>query len=179
MSRHKIILRIIICLSVCGFGYNAQSQMIANITDEVETDFGTYHPYPANFTPNVHSFAVQPDFSNVENFSQMNGFSSVDSALLLKNHFTVKKSQYTQMYDVYNICTWNGTPIFVTTDAVLHTYHVLFDRFLAELEMQVFVPALELLTETLINETQTVFAEATTPEIQEAARRNLAFLYVS
>ncbi len=179
MNQYKVILRVIICLSVCCLGYNAQSQMIANITDEVQTDFGTYHPYSANFTPNVPTFTIEPDFSNIENFSQTYGFSSVDSTLLLRNHFTVKKSQYTQMYDVYNICTWDGTPIFVTTDAVLHTYHVLFDRFLAELEMQVFVPALELLTETLINETQTVLSEATTPEIQEAAHRNLMFLYVS
>jgi len=179
MNQYKAFLRVIICLSVCCLGYNAQSQMIANITNEVQTDFGTYRPYSANFTPDVPMFAVEPDFSNVENFSQIDGFSSADSALLLKNHFTVKKSQYTQMYDVYNICTWDGIPIFVTTDAVLHTYHVLFDRFLAELEMQVFVPALELLTETLINETQTVLAAATTPEILEAAHRNLAFLYVS
>ncbi len=156
------------------------AQMIATITEDVETDFGIYHPYSAEFTPDVPLFTVESDFSNVENFSHLYaGFSAIDSSLLLKNHFTVKKSQYTQMYDVYNSCTWDGIPIFVTTDAVLHTYHVLFDRFLAELEMQVFVPALELLSETLINETQTVFLEATTPETREAARRNLAFLYVS
>jgi hypothetical protein len=179
MKRVKLFLNVALGLVLWGVGDNAQSQMIADITNDIQTDFGTYHPYLANFTPSVPLFTLAPDFSNVDNFSQMDGFSYVDSALLLRNHFTVKKSQYTQMYDVYNICTWNGTPIFVTTDAVLHTYHVLFDHFLSELEMQVFVPALELLTETLINETQTVFAEATTPEIQEAAHRNLAFLYVS
>ena len=154
--------------------------MIANITEYVQTNFGTYHPYPAIFTPNVPFYPVDLDCSYVVNFSKLRGwFNPTDLALLQRNNFTVKKSQYKQLYDVYNACTWNGTPIFVTTDAVLHTYHVLFDRFLAEIEMQKFVDALDLLTETLIESTEYVFSQSTKPETQEAARRNLAFFYVA
>jgi hypothetical protein len=178
--KKKILYFIAVVIFVTFGSLALNAQMIVTITENVETEFGTYQPYSAEYTPNVPLFTVASDFSNVENFYLVSSrFSAIDSSLLLKNYFTVKKSQYTQMYDVYNICTWDGIPIFVTTDAVLHTYHVLFDRFLAELETQIFIPALDLLSETLINETQTVFSEATTAETQEAARRNLAFLYVS
>jgi hypothetical protein len=109
----------------------------------------------------------------------MGQFSPEDLRLLSQNHFTVRKSPYKQLYDVYNACTWDGTPIFVTTDAVLHTYHVFFDRMLAEIEARKFVEALDLLTETLMNNTQSMLPQSTKPETQEAARRNLAFLCVA
>jgi hypothetical protein len=153
--------------------------MLAEITSEIETDFGRYHPYPAAFAPNVPVFSVKPDFSNVVNFSNRWGFTTADSTLLRQNHFTVKWSRYKQLYDVYNFCTWDGMPIFVTTDAVLHTYHVLYDRLLAEIEIQNFLEALGLLTERLVEATQDVFAQSTKSETREAARRNLAFLCVA
>ncbi|MCK4297562.1 MAG: DUF3160 domain-containing protein, partial [Candidatus Marinimicrobia bacterium] len=182
MRKFIRILGMIFCLSIWNFGTNsiAQSQMIANITEDVQTDFGIYHPYLANFIPDVPTFSVEADFSNVSNFSMVEWMiNSTDSTLLLQNHFTVKKSRHKQLYDIYNDCTWNGMPIFVTTDAVLHTYHVLFDRFLSEIEVQKFIEKLDLLTETLINQTESVFTESTKPETKEAARRNLAFLCVA
>ncbi|RKY53468.1 MAG: hypothetical protein DRP89_06165 [Candidatus Neomarinimicrobiota bacterium] len=178
----KKIMIISVLIIICGAfsSTTAQSSMIANITEDVQTDFGLYHPYPANFTPNVPTFTVESDFSNVSNFSMIEWMlNSTDSTLLLQNHFTVKKSRYKQLYDIYNDCTWNGMPIFVTTDAVLHTYHVLFDCFLSEIEVQKFIEKLDLLTETLISQTESVFTESTKPETKEAARRNLAFLCVA
>ncbi len=155
-------------------------QMLANITEDVTTEFGIYHPIPVEFTAQVPAFSFKPDFGDVNNFDQVSwNFNGIDSALLRANHFTVKKSQYKQLFDVYNSCTWNGTPIFVTTDAVLHTYHVLFDRILAEIEMKKFVAELNALTENLIIETETVYSQSIQPEAKEAARRNLAFFSVA
>ncbi|MDZ7291691.1 MAG: DUF3160 domain-containing protein [candidate division KSB1 bacterium] len=179
MRKLRLLAGMITLLCLGVFGSEVKSQMLAQITEAVETDFGWYHPYAATFVPNVPAFSVKPDFSNVVNFSNQWGFSATDSTLLLQNHFTVKKSQYQQLYDIYNACTWNGMPIFVTTDAVLHTYHVLFDRFLAEIEVRKFVEALFLLTETLIDSTQSVFTQSTKSETREAAHRNLAFLCVA
>ena len=158
---------------------SSQAQMIANISENVETDFGTYYPYPAEFTPAISSFNLEPDFSNVENWSELFGFNSTDLILLQQNHFTVKRSQYTQMYDIYNLCTWNGTPIFVTTDAVLHIYHLLFDHFLTDIEIIKFIPELEILTKKLIEQSQIQYTNLEPSEAREAAYRNLAFLYVS
>ncbi len=157
-----------------------QAQMLADITTDVETEFGTYRPYLVNVIPALESYTVEPDFSNVNNFSsEESRFDSVDLAFLSRNHFTVKRSQYQQLYDIYNACTWDGMPIFVTTDAVLHTYHVLFDRFLAEIEVQQFVELLGLMTDTLLDSAQSVSDQSTKPEVQEAAERNVAFLSVA
>jgi hypothetical protein len=159
---------------------NAQSPMIAEINEDVETDFGTYRPYSPTFTANVPIFAVESDFSNVTNFNWYPfGFTARDSMLLLDNHFTVKYSSFKQLYDIYNHCTWSYTPVFVTTDAVLHIYHVLFDQMLKEIEVSVLFSDVIKLTETLIEDIQIRYNEARKPECIEAARRDLAFLYVA
>lgn len=178
MKDKKCSVSLIFVIVVFQFSF-AAAQMIADITADVATEFGTYHPYPAEFTPAVSSFTVEPDFSNVENRSAAHGFSAIDSMLLRQNHFTVKRSRFTQMYDIYNNCTWDGMPIFVTTDAVLHVYHLLFDHLLTDIEMQKFVPELELLTAELIEATQSQYESLEDSDTREAARRNLAFLYVS
>ena len=156
-----------------------QAQMLANITTDVETEFGTYRPYPVDVVPVLEYYTIEPDFSDVSNFSSVEGrFDSVDLTFLSRNHFAVKKSQYQQLYDVYNACTWDGMPIFVTTDAVLHTYHVLFDRILAEIEVQQFMELLGLMTDTLLVNAQLISDQSTKLEVQTAADRNVAFLGV-
>jgi len=177
--KRKSFFSIMLVALFLALSSDIHSQMIADITSDIETEFGTYHPYPAIFTPTVPLFTVESDFSNVENWSSLFEFSSIDTALLKMNHFTVKKSQYTQLYDVYNSCTWDGTPIFVTSDAVLHIYHVLFDCFLAEIEVEEFISTLSTLTEALIEKTQSDIQNTTKTEAQEAIYRNLAFLSVS
>jgi len=169
-----------ICLIFVIIISSANAQMIAEITKNVQTEFGTYHPYSVSFTPNVPTFSVEPDFNNVVNFENFKSvFNSVDSAFLFQNHFVVKKCRYQQLYDLYNMATWGGEPIFVTTDAVLHIYHVLFDHFLSEIELQKFVATLNDMTEALIIETQSQFNQSSQAEVKEATRRNLAFLYVA
>ena len=178
MRKLRISIGIIILLSI--FTNMAQSQMIATITEDVETNFGTYHPIPINFTPQVPNFSVAPDFSNVVNFADFEWIlNSVDSALLQQNHFTTKKSSYKQLYDIYNICTWDGTPLFVTSDAVLHIYHVLFDYFLSRIEIQKFVTTLNDLTDVMIQHTESQISQINSSLAKEAAKRNLAYLYVA
>jgi len=155
-------------------------QMLATITEDIVTEFGTYHPIAVNFTAQVPAFSFKPDFGDVNNFEQVSwNFNGIDSALLRANHFTVKKSQYKQLFDVYNSCTWNGTPIFVTSDAVLHIYHVLFDHFLSQIEMQKFVTNLNDLTEVLIQQTESQSNQLNSSLAKEAAKRNRAYLYVA
>ena len=155
-------------------------QMMAEIGEDVTTDFGIYRPYPALFSPAVPMFSVVSDFSNVVNFETFNQeFTKTDLDLLLENHFTVKYSQYKQLYDIYNECTWGGTPVFVTTDAVLHIYHVLFDQMLCDIEVMKFIETLDDLTQTLLVETETVYNQSAKDDVREAARRNMAFLGVA
>jgi hypothetical protein len=118
-------------------------QMIADITQPVQTEFGTYQPIPTTITPAVELYQVADDFSNVINFNEFR-FSEKEKTLLKQNHFVVSPRResevtgYKEIYDVYNEARDLGIPIFVTTDALLHTFHLIFDRMLMELEQQQF-----------------------------------------
>ena len=176
----KTFSAIFILLVILSLVSSTNAQMIANISEDVQTDFGVYQPITVEFTPSIPSFTVAPDFSNVTNFYHLADYlNSTDSVFLNQNHFAVKRSRYKQLFDIYNDCTWDGTPIFVTTDAVLHIYHVLFDHFLSEIEMQRFVASLNLMTDVLIDGTESAMNEANLAITQEALNRNLAFLYVA
>jgi hypothetical protein len=178
----KSIQFLVALLIIMGgaFQYAANAQMLADIRSDCATDFALYHPYGAEFTPQVPLSSVPADFSNVTNFQDFAWrFTAKDSSLLLQNHFTVKKSPYRQLFDVYNHCTWNGTPIFVTTDAVLHTYHVLFDRLLAEIETQHLFDRLSGLTEKLLVESASQLATTDQILAREAVYSNTAFLSVA
>jgi hypothetical protein len=169
-----LLVNMLACLVAASSG---QTRMLAEINGDVSTRFGSYHPYPALFTPRVPPLAVKPDFSDVQYMPS--GISPADSALLIANHFVVRKSPYSQIYDLYNKCTQDGTPVFITSDAVLHTYHVLFDRFLRTLEAKLFFEKVDRLTASLLNGTTVQSRTARKPVVREALRSNLAYFSVA
>ncbi len=56
--------------------------------------------------------------------------------LLRQNGFVVTPGDKDEIYDVYAECKEYNQPIFVTTDAVLHTSHIFFDYILRILEIE-------------------------------------------
>ena len=162
------------------FCWQVQAQMMTDITSDIPTDYATYHPYPAVFTPQIPHYNVEDDFSDVSNFDRFEFlFDTYDLNLLQRNHFAVRKSRYTQLYDIYNESTYDATPVFVTTDAVLHIYHVLYDKMLAKIEMNRFVTAVTDLTDEMTRQTETVYQNTENATVAEAARHNLAYFYVA
>jgi len=66
----------------------ASAQMIADITTDIETEFGTYHPYVVEIDPRAEQYTVDPGFGNVVNYSDFT-FTSVEESLLAANYFVV------------------------------------------------------------------------------------------
>ena len=58
--------------------------MIADITEDVETEFGIYQPYLVQITPQAMQYTVEPDFSNVENFNDFQ-FNQTETDILQQN----------------------------------------------------------------------------------------------
>ncbi len=168
----------LICAIVFFVSAIGHVQMIAEITEDVETDFGTYHPYLVDVTPQVAQYTVAPDFSNVVNFDQFE-FSEADLDILRENGFVVKPSPFYQIHHNYNYCYDYNIPVFVTTDAVLHTYHILYDYILRMLEVRQFADDLDHLNKTMVLVAQTKYEEAQNPDVKEAVRKVLAYFSVA
>ena len=98
---------------------------------------------------------------------------------LAGNGFVVVPSgKYAGMAEAYEGIKKDEAPIFVTTDAMLHTAHLFFSRLLRVIEWTAMRPQLVALTEMLCQVALHDMARAPESRVEEAARRNLAFFSV-
>ncbi len=65
-------------------------------------------------------------------------------AMLERQGFAVQPTGYgAYFHDVYKAATYEDQPLFVTTDALYHSWHLLFDKVLRDTEQQQLLPILE------------------------------------
>ena len=150
--------------------------------------FATYRYQPAALTPAVPAYTVQPDLSNVTNAKDYT-FSAEQQAALAQNAFVVvppRNTQvsnvqpvYRQFYQLYEDGRYEQRPAFVTTDSVLHVYHLMFDKLLRTAESKYLIADAKSLTQAMLAATQAqVDALKGTPG-EAAATRNLAYFAVA
>ena len=102
--------------------------------------------------------------------------------MLKSNQFVVTSATYSEpgsettgfkeMFDVYNDCRENGIPAFVTTDAMLHTFHLCFDYILKTCEEKRFCSLLNTLLDSLLIETQRQYSITNNDVIRSAIISN-------
>jgi len=99
--------------------------------------------------------------------------------LLRQNGFVVTPGYKDEIYDVYSECKELNQPIFLTTDAVLHTSHIFFDYLLRILEIEKLYDAAVELTDRILDSSTKQYHEAKDADIKEAARLNIGFFAVA
>ncbi len=151
-------------------------QVAYAIAATVPGGFADYVPYQVKAEPAVPGYEI--DLNQVANPDLLMGLSDEQRALLEQNGFVVVPSQVAQIYEIYKSAKERGIPIFVTTDALLHTYHILYDYTLRSAEIQHFVNDLKGLNVVMIQVAEEQYSAAS-GKLQEAARRNLAYFSVA
>jgi hypothetical protein len=146
------------------------------IAETVPAAFAAYEPYPVEVEPSVQPYAV--DLNSVANPDVLLTLSDEQRTLLEQNGFVVVPYGAQQIYQIYQAAKDQGQPIFVTTDALLHTYHILYDYTLRFAEIEHFVGELQGLNEAMLAASLQQYG-STSGQVQEAAKRNMAFLAVA
>ncbi|MFW9785360.1 MAG: DUF3160 domain-containing protein, partial [Candidatus Heimdallarchaeota archaeon] len=101
---------------------------------------------------NISSSSSEPLYYNLIK----NAFSLTNSEtkLLEKNKFVVLNRMGTDdILDAFKFYWVNDLPIFITTDTMLHTWHLIFDHTLENLEEKIFYPLLTKLGAFMISNT--------------------------
>lgn len=98
---------------------------------------------------------------------------------LHENGFIVIPEEYKKIYQVYKDARQDNIPIFVTTDVVLHTAHLLFDYTLRLVELEHLKDQLTNLTRAMVSATEEQQTAAQNAEVKKAAKRNIAFFAVA
>jgi hypothetical protein len=132
-------------------------------------------------TSSIFSAENKRDLYSLEDISNIRQFhlSPVASELLRKNGFVVSPAYYKEISDIYLECKDTNQPIFITTDAVLHTGHIFFDYLLRILEVEKLYDSAVELTDRMLELSIEQFREAHTENVKEAARLNIGFFAVA
>jgi hypothetical protein len=72
-----------------------------------------------------------------------------------------------------------GVPIFVTTDTLLHLYHIQFNEILKSIEEREFFDELVDMSNAMLEQSVQDYENFDDPELKESARRNVAYFAVA
>jgi len=133
--------------------------------------------------PNAYlgSYSLPLDLNAVQGLDLVN-LSPAQRNLLAQNGFVVAApvpGTYDEFYQLYESQRYYDQPVFATTDAVFHVYHLVFDKMLRDLERDYFIADLEILTHTLLQASLRQFEFLRGSPLEEAARRNVAYFAVA
>ncbi|MBA7523599.1 hypothetical protein ES705_15726 [subsurface metagenome] len=151
-------------------------------------------------TPSVPAYPLplsSAKIANYQNFSDKIQLSPKALSLLKNNGFVViptpldiaergvflmssRQNAYPKddFVAYYKVIGEKDLPIFITTDSLLHYYHIFFDTTLMKLERDLFYKDIWALSKKLLEESLKEYYE-TDGDLKEAAKRNVAYLSVA
>jgi len=118
------------------------------------------------------------DLKMVDNISNIN---LSDDALkgLEENGFILTKTTNEDIYDVYSDIKKHRRPIFITTDIVLHTDHLLFDYILRIIELKELYNLIGNLSKDMFNEVTAIYNKEKLSDFEkDALERDIGFFAV-
>jgi len=132
----------------------------------------------------VPQYNLPLDLNLITNFDAVDsvlGINAPQEALLEKNGFVIT-SYYmdeTNIVEPYNYLKNQDIPIFVTSDTLLHLYHIQFDEILKGIEEREFFDKILDLSKALFDKSKQDYDYFTDEDLKEASRRNVAFFGVA
>ncbi|MDR0531513.1 MAG: DUF3160 domain-containing protein [Oscillospiraceae bacterium] len=159
--------------------------------------FAAYEPYDAEAVkPKVPAYTVEANLANIENRTQFlknddqkdvywwyhtgGTLSGGAAALIEKNGFAVSDNESRREYfSVYEDNRYNYIPSFLTTDSALHTFHLMFDYVLKDLEQNRLFAVLRKLTAAMCDAAAAQYQQLKGTSFENAALRNAAYFSVA
>lgn len=137
--------------------------------------FARYKEPPVSKQAVLQPYSIAADLSNVYNPFLL---SAEQIQRLGQDGFVVSPGSEKEFFTVYEKARYANVPIFVTSDSLLHTYHLLFDKVLRTAETNYFIPLLAEMNRTLLAQADAQYKALQGGPWEDAARRTVAFLGV-
>ncbi|MCP4613099.1 MAG: DUF3160 domain-containing protein [Planctomycetes bacterium] len=166
------------------FGLPVQAQ---NGGGSIEPNFAAYYEsWEFAFEPNTISYELPLDPNILSNYGHVNQRLGLDQAkeLISQNGFVVIEHDFGYFFDdddivsPYTYLREENITLFVTSDTLLHLYHIQFDETLKEIEERQFYDDILKLTDSLLSDALQLYDQLD-GDLKEAARRNAAYLAVA
>ncbi|MFA5771784.1 MAG: DUF3160 domain-containing protein [Thermoplasmata archaeon] len=114
------------------------------------------------------------DLNQTQNDSLANNW-----LLGVQNFSKYDNSKYNNFASAYDDLKGSNIPIFVTTDSILHTYHIFFDDLLRSIEENYLINYSKNMTIALLTKAKQQYENITDTNLKELARKNVAYFSVA
>ncbi len=197
-----LALAMLLSLSACGEGATKQSTADAassNLADipgdlvaKSDIIFPSTEVFHYSGGANVPEYTVLPGLANIVNKNQYQyntdevgdyyfalELSGEAASRIEQNGFVVIDSQsYREYYSRYEMNRYNYVPSFITTDSAVHTFHLMYDYVLKDVERSSLMLCLKNLSGNMAEASYRQYLELKGTEFENAALRNVAFFGV-
>ncbi len=142
--------------------------------------FAPYQVAAPDVKANIPGYSFDGAGLPANDQSVLQSLGAAQKALLTQNGFavTLDGNKNSQFYDLYERLKEHSGNVFVSSDGVLHVYHILYDYSLRLIEANNFVADLKSLSGAMQKVAQTQ-SDTATGEVKTAAQHNLAFFSVA
>lgn len=172
-----LVLPLAVLLSLVGFTAAPPAVSSPALATASPTPaFAPFEKPPVEEAATIYHEPVAPDLGNVMVPSVL----SEEQVTRLARDGVVASPglQEKEFFTVYEKARYANVPIFVTSDSVLHVYHLLFDKTLRTAERLYFLPQLRQLNRAVLARTEELYRAAPAGPWREAAWQALAFVGV-
>jgi len=101
---------------------------------------------------------------------------------LSQNGFVVIPNSYIEtMEDIYCAVFLNDLPVFITTDSILHLYHLIFDNLLKDVEKEHLIAMVRQMTCQLLEKSLEIYSavSSSSDQLKDAARKVLLYFSIA
>lgn len=179
----KVSLFVVVCLLVSLMG-GCQKPASQRQDTEIKTgnitlaaEFGPYQEILAEVNPQVAPYKVAAGLQNVENRQRFQ-FSADVEQKLTQNGFAVLPQTNSEFFMLYEMNRYDGIPNLVTTDSMLHNFHLFFEYLLKSTEENQLHSELKKLSQGMLKFSEEQYQALYDTSWENAAKRNLAFFAV-
>ncbi len=141
--------------------------------------FANYQEPATNINPAVPTYQAASDLSNIINLSQFEYLNQATKDKIAKNNFAVVPGYSQEFFSIYESNRYSYTPSFITTDSLIHNYHLAFDYLLRTIETNKLNSELMGLTYEMVKVSKDQYEQLKGTAWENAAKRNVAFFTVA
>ena len=140
-----------------------------------------YQAVKVDAEPSIPSYDLPLSTDEIGNYEYFMNRVKVDDdfkQLLMKNGFACANWAGDDFVKAYERFREMEVPVYVTSDSVLHLYHIQFDETLKHVEQKDFIPRLEKLTASIISylKTEREDIEGKSEDLRDGLDKALAFI---
>ena len=140
--------------------------------------FASYQEKAVSVQPAVKPYTITSGLTNVTNIKDFK-LSDQEKQLLTKNAFVIEPAEYKQFFQAYESFRYDQIPTYVSTDSILHVYHLIFDKILRTTETKYLINDLTQLNKALYDYASSQYKLLKGTQLELAAKRELGFIAVA